>query len=253
MSTKRPHTKYPPLEGRRAATQLVGGGLLLALGLSAIGWVIVHFDPVHALLDWEDGVNTWLAAERTPTLNNLSHVASLMSDTIACITLLAGMVAATRLWLGRWREPITLCVAIVGELLVFLVVTALVQRARPDVVHLDPAPPTSSFPSGHVAAAVALYGCIAVIVYREMRTRWLALIIVVACWTVPFLVATSRLYRGMHHPTDVLFGFIGGGLWLTLVLFTLLPLHQNRPVQSAPVFPSRHPAGVTNGFGRSGH
>ncbi len=246
------HTKYPPLEGRRAAVQLVGGGLLLALGLSAIGWVIVHFGPAGSLIDWEDGVNTWLAAERTPTINTLSHVASLMSDTVACIALLAVMVAATRLWLGRWREPITLCAAIVGELLVFLIVTALVQRARPDVIHLDPAPPTSSFPSGHVGAAVALYGCIAVIVYREMRTRWLARVIVVACWTVPVLVGLSRLYRGMHHPTDVVFGFIGGGLWLTLVLFTLLPLHENRAIQQVPAFPSRRRAGVPDDFERSG-
>jgi membrane-associated phospholipid phosphatase len=40
---------------------------------------------------------------------------------------------------------------------------------------------------------------------------------------VPVIVGAARLYRGMHHPTDVLFGALGGGLWLTLVLLTLLP------------------------------
>ena len=40
---------------------------------------------------------------------------------------------------------------------------------------------------------------------------------------VPFIVGISRLYRGMHHPTDVVFGALGGGLWLALVLSTLLP------------------------------
>ncbi len=222
------HTVYPPVNRRRAALQLVGGGLLLAVGLTAIGWVIVGFGEAHSLLGWEDSANTWFANERTPTLNTLSHFGSLLSDTITCIGLLIIMVIVTRVWLHRWREPITLCVAIVGELLVFLLVTAAVQRERPGVVHLDPAPPTSSFPSGHTAAAVALYGCIAIIVNRELRTRWLALLIAAVCWAVPIVVGVSRIYRGMHHPTDVLFGYIGGALWLTIVIVTLLPLGSDR-------------------------
>jgi undecaprenyl-diphosphatase len=111
----------------------------------------------------------------------------------------------------------------VGELLVFLVVTAVVNRPRPDVPLLDAAPPTSSFPSGHTAAAVAFYGCLAVIVLRQLRPRWLAVTIATLLCLVPLVVGISRLYRGMHHPTDVVFGALGGGLWLALVLSTLLP------------------------------
>jgi undecaprenyl-diphosphatase len=114
--------------------------------------------------------------------------------------------------------------AIVGELLVFLVVTALVDRARPGVPHLDAAPPTSSFPSGHVGAAVALYGCLAVIAHREVRNRALSTVLVTVCCVVPVIVAISRVYRGMHHVSDVVFGAVGGGLWLLLVVTTLLAL-----------------------------
>jgi undecaprenyl-diphosphatase len=224
------HTLYPPLEKRRAAAQLVGGGLLLALGLCLIGWIIVRVAGAQSLIGWEDPVNVWLADHRTPAFDLLTHLGSSMADTIACIALLLVMVIVTRVWLGRWREPLALFAAIVGELLVFLIVTAVVQRDRPDVVRLDAAPPTSSFPSGHTAASVALYGCLAVIVNREMRTRWLALLIAAVCWAVPALVGISRMYRGMHHPTDVLFGYIGGGLWLTIVLVTLLPLAPSRDV-----------------------
>jgi len=223
MNSQRP-TPYPPIDSRRASARLLGGGVLLALALSIVGWLIVRVPGLQAWISGENTVNRWLADHRTPQLNTYSHVGSLMSDTIACIALLAVMVIATRVWLGRWREPLALMAAIIGELLVFLVVTAVVQRDRPGVVHLDPAPPTSSFPSGHVAAAVALYGCIAVIVYREMRTRWLASLIVAGCVAIPLVVGASRLYRGMHHPTDVLFGYIGGGLWLVIVVTTILPL-----------------------------
>jgi membrane-associated phospholipid phosphatase len=108
-------------------------------------------------------------------------------------------------------------------LLVFYSVTATVHRPRPPVIRLDAAPPTSSFPSGHTAAAVALYGCIAILVLwiygRRPATRVAA--IVLCC--VPVVVGVSRVYRGMHYPTDVLAGALVGGLWLLLVMTTLLP------------------------------
>src|SRR5207244_892809 len=100
--------------------------------------------------------------------------------------------------------------------------TATVARARPVVPHLDAAPPTSSFPSGHTGAAVALYCCIAIIVLRNMRQRWLAASIAVLCFVIPVVVGLSRIYRGMHFATDVIAGAIAGGVWLTLVVAVLL-------------------------------
>jgi undecaprenyl-diphosphatase len=214
---------YPPLQRGAVAARLVGGGLLLAFALSVVGWAIVRLATPSALTRWEDSVNSALADARTPTMNTLSHIGSYLAETVTCIALLILMVIVLRVWLGRWRESWTLFAAIVGELLVFLIVTAVVDRPRPDVPHLDAAPPTSSFPSGHTGAAVAFYGCLAVIVLRQLGPRWLARTVASVLVLVPVVVGAARLYRGMHHPTDVLFGAIGGGLWLALVLVTLLP------------------------------
>jgi undecaprenyl-diphosphatase len=223
--------RYPPIDPRRASVQLVGGGLLLALLLCVVGWVFVNVASAQAIVAWEGSVNDWFVAQRTPLLDTVSGLGSALSDTVTATAFLVVMVVVTRLWLGRWREAVALVAALVGELLVFLIVTAVVQRDRPDVIQLDIAPPTSSFPSGHTAAAVALYGCIAVIVNREMRTRWLAVLVAAACWAVPAIVGISRLYRGMHHPTDVLFGYLGGGLWLAIVIVTVLPLARGRAAE----------------------
>ena len=223
MTHQHPSSPYPPLQRRDVAVRLVGGGLVLALALSLIGWAIVKLATPSALTRWEDSVNQWFYAARTPTLDTVSHIGSYLAETITCIVLLVVVTVVLRLWLGRWRESWTLFAAIVGELLVFLVVTAVVNRPRPDVPLLDAAPPTSSFPSGHTAAAVAFYGCLAVIVLRQLRPRWFAVTITTLLCLVPIVVGISRLYRGMHHPTDVVFGALGGGLWLALVLSTLLP------------------------------
>ena len=69
---------------------------------------------------------------------------------------------------------------------------------------------SDSFPSGHTAAAVALYGSLAVVVWAETRSRlWRTLVIVFAVLG-PIIVATSRVYRGMHNPTDVICGALIG-------------------------------------------
>lgn len=210
---------------------LVGSGLALALVLVGIGRAITALPESNAFLVWEEGVNRWFVSIRTPTLDTLTHVGSYLAETVTCIALLVLAMAVCRWKTGRWFEAWVVCAAIVGELWVFLVVTFLVDRARPDVPHLDAAPPTSSFPSGHTGAAVALYGCIAILLWRSSQRRgpWVRAA-VVACCVVPVVVAVSRVYRGMHHVSDVLFGAIGGGVWLLIVVTVLLSLHPPRHV-----------------------
>jgi len=219
---------YRPLRRGRVALALVGGGLSLALALCLTGWAIVHLATPSAMTRWEDSVNQWFYSQRTPRLDALSHIGSYLAETVTCIALLVVMVVVLRVWLGRWRESWTLVAAIVGELLVFLIVTALVNRPRPTVPHLDAAPPTSSFPSGHTGAAVAFYGCLAIIVLRQARPQWVARSLAALLFLVPVIVGVARIYRGMHHPVDVLFGAIGGGVWLAIVLVTLLPSDRRR-------------------------
>jgi membrane-associated phospholipid phosphatase len=60
------------------------------------------------------------------------------------------------------------------------------------VPHLDVAPPTSSFPSGHTAAAVCFYGSVAAIVLWHSRHRWVNAVAVVICAAVPLMIAGSR-------------------------------------------------------------
>ncbi|HEV3504517.1 MAG TPA: phosphatase PAP2 family protein, partial [Actinomycetes bacterium] len=112
------------------------------------------------------------------------------------------------------REPVLVAVAVAGEVGIFLLVTLLVDRDRPPVRHLDEAPPTSSFPSGHTAATIALWGALAVLASERARSALTRGLFLTLAFVLPLLVASSRLYRGMHFPSDVLGGMALGGLWL---------------------------------------
>jgi membrane-associated phospholipid phosphatase len=219
-----------------AGALLVGGAVLWAV-LITLGHLIAALTPKTGR-GGEGEVDAWFAAHRTPVLDHLSAVGSGLADTMTCITVAGVAATVFALWLGRWREPVVLILAITGELLLFVLVTAAVHRVRPGVVHLDPAPPTSSFPSGHTGAAVALYGCIAIIVLRELKRRVPALAVITVMSGIPLAVALSRLYRGMHFPTDVLAGATAGCAWLALVVILVLaPPRAARPLPSAPARP----------------
>jgi undecaprenyl-diphosphatase len=109
-----------------------------------------------------------------------------------------------------------------GELSLFLLSAAAVDRPRPPVQQLDGQMPTSSFPSGHIAATLCLWISIALLVTARTR-RWWRWIPVALAVIMPVGVALSRMYRGEHHPTDVLGAMLLAALWLTVLWFAVRP------------------------------
>lgn len=94
---------------------------------------------------------------------------------------------------------------------------AFVERARPDtLLWLDPVN-TYSFPSGHASLATALYGYLAVNLYRRIRSKPGRVVAVALCALVIVLVSMSRLVLNYHYLTDVLAGVLLGAFWLSVV------------------------------------
>ncbi|MGW3887557.1 phosphatase PAP2 family protein [Micromonospora chokoriensis] len=170
----------------------------------------------------EDAVNRELAADRTGGWNDVSLVFSTLASTQMIVVVTVLVALALRLWLKRWREPLFLCAAVTAQALVFLLTTLAIDRRRPAVEHMDVSPPTSSFPSGHTSAAVALYVGIAVLMALRARSTGAK----VAWWTlllmVPLGVALTRMYRGMHHPSDVVASFLNGGTCVAIMARAVL-------------------------------
>jgi len=162
-----------------------------------------------------------------------SKIITMLSETTTITALTAIAAAAFRWKFGRWRESLLVIYAVIGETAIFVATTLLIDRPRPDVPHLDEAPPTSSFPSGHTAAAVCFYGSLAAIILWHNRHRWINVVTVVVCGAVPLMIASSRVYRGMHYPTDVLAGLLLGAIWLSVVIFYVRTHHAGGPRHAA--------------------
>ncbi len=227
--TTEPHT---PLHrtwvlGWHELRQLVVAYVAMTGVFALVGWVAFGDDRRWWLVDIDTRVSRWFAEQRTDPLNTATLIGSWLSETVTKIAVTAIVVLILLKWLHRWYEALVVAVALVLEAMVFITTTFLVGRDRPLVPHLDGSPVGSSFPSGHVAAAVC-YAAIAVVAGRNCARRW----IVIALWTaavvIPVIVGLSRMYRGMHFMSDVVAGMILGAVSVVVTLLILTPRERRR-------------------------
>jgi membrane-associated phospholipid phosphatase len=216
---------------------LLGRRLLLPAALLVgimvlLGWLLTDVLAHSWLAATDADVNQEFVEERTSDLNTVSFLLPSLAATPVIIGLTLVTAATARLVWKRWHESIYVVYAVVGEVVIFLATTLLIDRQRPSVPQLDPAPPTSSFPSGHTAAAICFYGAAAAIIAWRVRKRWLRWTVIALAVAIPLLVGLARLYRGMHFPTDVTGGLILGVAWLAVVtrLVLLAPIRATTEV-----------------------
>jgi undecaprenyl-diphosphatase len=117
---------------------------------------------------------------------------------------------------GRWRYAIFMVACAAGTAICMSLLKGLYERPRPTVVtQLDP-PGGLSFPSGHSMISAALYVTLGVLIARALPTRRLRVFAVATGAFLTMIIGLSRLYLGVHYPTDVLAGWTAGGAWALL-------------------------------------
>jgi undecaprenyl-diphosphatase len=205
------HDAKPHPVARLASAWLAAYVVLVAAMVGA-GHVVAG----GALGDWDRaGVNRWFVHQRTGVLDAATAVGSHLAETITVVGV-GLVVVGILVWRRNGPAAALLVFGLALEVTVFLTATLLVDRGRPPIDQLDAAPPTSSFPSGHTAASVVLYGGLAIIAAASIHRRVLRAATTVALMTIPLLVGLARLYRGMHHPSDVIAGLLLGAACLTV-------------------------------------
>jgi membrane-associated phospholipid phosphatase len=214
------------------AAEILTGWVLIFGILYVVGYALTHYTAGTWLGSFDDGVPRWLQTFRTPALDDISYVWSKAGDTHAILAVsLVFCPIAIAAW-RQWRPVLFLVLAMFGELTLFLVSAAAVGRPRPPVQQLDGQMPTSSFPSGHIAATLCLWITIALLVTARTR-RWWRWIFVALAVIMPVGVALSRMYRGEHHPTDVLGAMLLAALWLTILWWAVRPNAEARTASQA--------------------
>jgi undecaprenyl-diphosphatase len=131
--------------------------------------------------------------------------------------LLLLVVVVTFFYQRGWRlSAILLLISTAGSAVLTTVLKSVFQRARPELFDSGYHASFYSFPSGHATVAVGLYGMLTVVLAYRLRgtARWA---VAVSGILVVLLIGFSRLYLGVHYPTDVAAGYLAALLWLVCV------------------------------------
>ena len=197
-----------------------------------VGVLLTDVFEGNAIVRGDERVSQWFADRRAPRLDDVSTVGSMLADTEVKVAVTTIVVFALFAILRRWKEPLVVAVSLILEAMVFITVTYLVARPRPDVPRLEGSPVDSSFPSGHVAAAVC-YAAFGVVVFWHTRAIWIRVFTVLGICLVALAVALARLYAGMHYLSDVIAGVLLGAASVYATVIVIGRAEARHPDHSA--------------------
>ncbi|HEY8775037.1 MAG TPA: phosphatase PAP2 family protein [Gaiellaceae bacterium] len=166
----------------------------------------------------EQRFNVWLATHRTSARTEASLIGSIVAGGVV-LPIVAGTIALVCAAMRKWRLGAFIVFALGVESASYRVTTLVVHSHRPRVARLENLAVNASYPSGHTAAAIAVYGGIVLLLTSRFKGGFLR----ASAWTFALamvaFVATARMYRGMHHPLDVAGGVVVGVAALIVLVF----------------------------------
>jgi undecaprenyl-diphosphatase len=179
--------------------------LSIAVGL-LVTKALLH---VHGVSVDDERLVLYLAHHRSSELTDASLVGSIIAGGVV-LPVIAGVAALVALVAKHWRLAGFLIFALAVESASYRATTLVIPRHRPEVHRLEKLPVDASYPSGHTAASIAVYGGLALLLTSRITNRGARIAIWAVAVLIPLFVSFARMYRGMHHPIDVAGGALLG-------------------------------------------
>ena len=202
-------------------------GLLLSLGFGlalAGAWGFAEMAEAvasGATQRIDDAILLWLNRHSTPLLDVVALQITAVGNGLSVAVI--GLVACAFLWATRERVGVLLLViAVAGGNIFNVVLKDAFARPRPELFMLETPfarPVSASFPSGHATASMVLYLVLAYLLVRlggRGPFRWM---VIAVAGILIVLIGLSRMYLGVHYPSDVLAGYLFGFVWAAFCAF----------------------------------
>ncbi len=214
------HPPEPPA-GEPGSASFVGTALGLGLLAAAValalfvwlGYQVRSGEPTG----FDLAIRALVRSLETAELSDLMWGASVYGAPRRLLPL--GLAAAAVFLVRGWRRgALLVLVTLAGAAVLDLGLKALFARARPEAFFdYYPSPQSFSFPSGHALFAVCFFGGIAVLLSHRLRGRLAQVVVWTLALLLILLIGVSRVYLGVHYPTDVLGGLAVGVVWVASV------------------------------------
>lgn len=190
-------------------------GLVLSIGMAMIFFKIYRELFLINIANFDVLVSRYIYEIRDPFLTGMMKFITDFGADYLLINFL--VLVSFFLWKKRKREALSFTIILATGLLLNLFLKEVIQRPRPMMSPLV-AMSSYSFPSGHTMNSTIFYLTIAFYYYHLTRRKKGSLLIMIGALGMILLIGFSRVYLGVHYPSDVLAGYVVGTWWLVTIL-----------------------------------
>ena len=203
--------------------------IILAL-IVVVGGINVFVDLTNTLesdlvIKYDAAITKYVISYRNPTLNNFLQFVTNLGDLYGyiVITIICSLLFYFKF--KNWRYVVQLVFVIIVSGLSNLALKEVINRARPTAQHLVSVE-TLSYPSGHAMSATAFYGFLIYLCYFLKINNWLKVSLIFLFSLLIVGIGISRIYLGVHFPSDIAGGIIAGTIWLMfcVLIFNIIDL-----------------------------
>ena len=201
---------------------IVVGGINLFVDLTNT----LHTD---ALAEYDRKITDYVTSFRTPQLNKFFQFITEVGDLNGYIVLTTLSTIIFWLIFRNWRFVLEIVFVLAISGLANVALKQVINRARPDAEHLVSVA-TLSYPSGHAMSAIAFYGFLIYLFYNFKLNVWVKTLTILILGLLILAIGISRIYLGVHYPSDIAGGYIAGFIWVIfcIVLFHVIDLLRKR-------------------------
>ena len=188
------------------------GAAMLALFLFAwLGNEMVQGDTQH----FDQAAREWVHRYASPGMTRAMTAISLLGYNVLIVELVVALVVFAKL---RWRRAaVWLTVAMAGSLVLDLTLKYIYHRTRP-TAYFGMAPHSYSFPSGHAMCSFCFYGVLAGLLSARTKPLGWRILIWFTAAALVIAIGLSRIYLGVHYPSDVVAGYLAAAVWVGTII-----------------------------------
>ena len=196
--------------------RITAGFAVAALLLYALGWLVTG--PYKGVVSgFDSNIRYFMRQIQSPMWTTLLLTVTKLGSTIYLI-IIGSIIGIALIALRLFRPFVLFIVTMSGQAALHYGAKWLIERPRPTALIKYGEVDSSSFPSGHAIAALAMYGAFAWIFATRAENAAAKFGIAVSATLLIFLIAMSRVYIGVHYPTDVIAGLLASFVWTASVM-----------------------------------
>jgi len=189
----------------------------LVLLAACLGW-LAHDVSGNPALPFDLQIRQAVHEHATPALTRVMIIMSAIGEPYVLWPL--GGLAFYGFWRAGLKDSAVLfIIAMCGTLAIEQILKFAIHRPRPESFFDYPLPTSYSFPSGHAAQSLTWFGTLAALISPLLHSTWIKILVWLAAVAMIVGIGFSRIYLGVHYPTDVIGGYLAGLFWVLAVEF----------------------------------